>query len=86
MDVKFLAPAALASLLLGAAVAPAPAVAQAAAVTDSSFIQMAGSLGLLQAKRINPHIDRIYALEEVKQALNDISGRRIKGKAIIRFI
>ena len=50
MDVKFLAPAALASLLLGAAVAPAPAVAQAAAVTDSSFIQMAGSLGLLQAK------------------------------------
>ena len=50
MTVKFLAPAALASLLLSAAVAPAPAVAQAATVTDSSFIQMAASIGLLQAK------------------------------------
>lgn len=48
--------------------------------------EMAYLLGLLQAKRINPHIDRTYALEEAKQALNDISGRRIKGKAIISFI
>jgi NADPH:quinone reductase len=46
---------------------------------------MAHLLGLLQAKRINPHIDRTYALEEAKQALNDISSRRIKGKAVITF-
>jgi NADPH2:quinone reductase len=46
---------------------------------------MAYLLGLLQAKRINPHIDRTYALEDAKQALYDISGRRIKGKAIVTF-
>jgi D-arabinose 1-dehydrogenase-like Zn-dependent alcohol dehydrogenase len=46
---------------------------------------MAYLLGLLQAKRINPHIYRIYTLEEAKQALNDISDRRIKGKAVITF-
>ena len=51
MVVRFLAPATLAVLLLSAAAAPRQAVAQqAAAVTDSSFIQMAASLGLLQAK------------------------------------
>jgi NADPH2:quinone reductase len=46
---------------------------------------MAYLLGLLEAKRINPHIDRRYALEDAKQALYDISGRRIKGKAIVTF-
>lgn len=51
MVVKFLAPAALAGLVLSAALSPVEAAAQQAApVTDSSFIQMAGSLGLLQAK------------------------------------
>ena len=51
MLVKFLAPATLAGLVLSATLGTAPAVAQqAVAVTDSSFILMAGSLGLLQAK------------------------------------
>jgi NADPH:quinone reductase len=40
-------------------------------------------LDLLVAGRINPHIDRVYPLEEAKQALADISNRRIKGKALI---
>jgi NADPH2:quinone reductase len=42
-------------------------------------------LDLLEAKRINPHIDRSYPLEEAKQALAALSGRRIKGKAVITF-
>ena len=46
---------------------------------------MAYLLSLLKAKGINPHIDRSYALEEAKQALKDISARRIKGKAIVTF-
>ena len=51
MVVKFLAPAAVTALLLSVTVGPAQAVAQQAAVaSDSGFIQMAGSLGLLQAK------------------------------------
>jgi putative membrane protein len=51
MVVKFLAPAAMTALLLGAAVSPAPVSAQQPpAVTDSNFIQMAGSLGLLQMR------------------------------------
>ncbi len=51
MLVKFLAPAAVTGLLLSATVGPAQAVAQQAMLaTDSSFIQMAGSLGLLQVK------------------------------------
>lgn len=53
MFVKFLAPATLAGLVLSASLAPVRAAAQQAApapVTDSSFIQMAGSMGLLQAK------------------------------------
>ena len=51
MLVKFVAPAAVTILLLNAAAGPQPAAAQQAVpVTDSSFIQMAGSLGLLQAK------------------------------------
>src|SRR5690349_18337442 len=54
MVVKFLAPAAVAGLVLRAALSPTSAAAQqpaaATMVTDSSFIQMAGSLGLLQAK------------------------------------
>jgi len=50
MVVKFLAPATLAGLVLTAALSPVQAVAQAAAVTDSSFILTAGSFGLLQAK------------------------------------
>lgn len=52
---------------------------------DRHRSDMAYLLGLLQAKRINPHIYRIYTLEEAKQALNDISDRRIKGKAVITF-
>ncbi len=52
---------------------------------DRHRSDMAYLLGLLQAKRINPHIHRIYALEEAKQALADISDRRIKGKAVITF-
>jgi NADPH:quinone reductase len=52
---------------------------------DRHRSDMAYLLGLLQAKRINPHIYRIYALEDAKQALNDISDRRIKGKAVITF-
>src|SRR5687768_12899067 len=40
---------------------------------------MAQLLELLVARRINPHIDRLYPLEEAKQALADISDRRIKG-------
>jgi NADPH:quinone reductase len=48
-------------------------------------VDMAYLLGLLKTKRINPHIDRTYALEEAKQALKDISARRIKGKAVVTF-
>ena len=51
MVVKFLAPAAVTALMLSATVGPAQAVAQQAAVaSDSSFIQMAGSLALLQVR------------------------------------
>jgi putative membrane protein len=54
MVLKYLAPATLAGLVLSTSLGPARAVAQqavpVAAVTDSSFIQMAGSLGLLQAR------------------------------------
>lgn len=50
MLVRYLAPAALAGLVLTAAVGPTQAVAQQAAASDSSFIQMAASLGLLQVK------------------------------------
>ena len=56
MVVKFLAPAAVTALLLSTTVGPAQAVAQQAVAqqavqgADSSFIQMAGSLGLLQVK------------------------------------
>ena len=52
MVVKFLAPAAVTALLLSATVGPAQAAAQQAAVapSDSSFIQMAGSLALLQVR------------------------------------
>lgn len=66
MDVKFLAPAAVTGLLLSATVSPTQAVAQQAVAqpataqpataqpavpgADSTFIQMAGSLGLLQVK------------------------------------
>ena len=51
MLVKFLAPATLAGLVLSATVGTAQVAAQQAVpVTDSSFILMAGSLGLLQAK------------------------------------
>ena len=49
MLVRFLAPA-LAGLVLTAAVGPTQAVAQQAMASDSSFIQKAASLGLLQAK------------------------------------
>jgi putative membrane protein len=47
---KFLARAAVTGLVLGATVVPARAVAQQGVASDSSFIQMAGSLGLLQVK------------------------------------
>jgi putative membrane protein len=51
MGVKFLASAAVASLLLGATAAVPQAAAQEAGLTgDSTFIQTAGSLGLLQVK------------------------------------
>jgi putative membrane protein len=51
MVVKFLAPAAVTALLLSATMSPAQAAAQQAAqVTDSSFIQMASSLALLQVR------------------------------------
>jgi putative membrane protein len=51
MLVKFLAAAAVTSLLLSVTVGPTQAIAQQAPpATDSSFIQMAGSLGLLQVK------------------------------------
>ena len=51
MVVKFLAPAAVTALLLSATMSPAQAVAQQTAqVTDSSFIQMASSLALLQVR------------------------------------
>jgi putative membrane protein len=51
MVVKFLAPAAVTALLLSATAGPAQALAQQAApASDSSFIQMAGSLGLLQVR------------------------------------
>lgn len=51
MFVKFLAPTAVTGLLLSAAVAAPPVAAQEAVVgVDSSFIQMAGSLGLLQVR------------------------------------
>ena len=49
MVVKFLARAAVTGLLLSIG-APVHGAAQEAAVTDSSFLQMAGSIGLLQAK------------------------------------
>jgi putative membrane protein len=55
MTIKFLAPATLTGLLLGALLGGGPAAAQASGPqvgleADSIFIQMAGSLGLLQAK------------------------------------
>jgi putative membrane protein len=51
MIVKFLAPALATALLLSAPPGAAPAAAQQAALAnDSSFIQMACSLGLLQVK------------------------------------
>jgi|RhiMetdeSRZDD1v2_1073273.scaffolds.fasta_scaffold491769_2 putative membrane protein len=50
MLVKYLAPATLAGLVLSAVLAPTQVAAQAASASDSGFIQMAGSLGLLQAK------------------------------------
>jgi putative membrane protein len=50
MFVKYLAPAALAGLVLTAAAVPVPAVAQQSLVSDSTFILTATSLGLLQAK------------------------------------
>ena len=51
MIVKFLASAAVTGLLLNATVGAAPAAAQQATLgADSSFIQMAASLGLLQVK------------------------------------
>ncbi|MFL5494635.1 MAG: DUF4142 domain-containing protein [Gemmatimonadales bacterium] len=50
MIAKFLAPAAVTGLLLSAMVGAAPAAAQAALASDSSFIATAGSLGLLQEK------------------------------------
>jgi putative membrane protein len=52
MVVKILVPAAVTGLLLSAAMGAAPAAAQqpVSLTTDSSFIQMAGSVGLLQVK------------------------------------
>ncbi len=52
MVVKNLVPAVVTGLLLSAAVGAAPAAAQQpmSLATDSSFIQMAGSVGLLQVK------------------------------------
>src|SRR5919109_4539664 len=50
MVVKFLAPAVVTSLLLNVTVGPQKAVAQAVVVNDSSFIQTAASIGLLQEK------------------------------------
>jgi putative membrane protein len=50
MLVRFLAPAALAGLVLTAALGPTQAVAQQAMASDSVFILKAASLGLLQAK------------------------------------
>ena len=51
MFVKFLAPAVVTGLVLNATVSPAPAAAQGAVLaTDSSFIQTAASLGLLQVR------------------------------------
>jgi putative membrane protein len=52
MVVKKLAPAVVTVALLSAAVTPAPAAAQqqVSLVTDSSFLQMTSSLGLLQVK------------------------------------
>ncbi len=48
---KLLAPAAVTVLVVGSAIGAAPAAAQSDALdSDSSFIQMAGSVGLLQAK------------------------------------
>jgi putative membrane protein len=52
MHIKLFAPAAVTGLLLSAAVGVAPATAQqpAMSVNDSSFIQTAASVGLLQEK------------------------------------
>jgi putative membrane protein len=50
MVVNILVPAAVTGLLLSAALGAAPAAAQQPVTTDSSFIQMAGSVGLLQVK------------------------------------
>jgi putative membrane protein len=55
MTIKFLAPAAFTGLLLSVVVGAVPAAAQgsgsqAGLAADSTFLQMAGSLGLLQVK------------------------------------
>jgi putative membrane protein len=52
MVVKILVPATVTGLLLSAAMGAAPAAAQqpVSLTTDSSFIQMAGSVGLVQVK------------------------------------
>lgn len=50
MIVKVLAPAAVTGLLLSGALGTAPAAAQEQVASDSSFMQVAGSVGLLQLK------------------------------------
>jgi putative membrane protein len=51
MVARFLVPASVAGLLLSVTMNPAPAAAQQAVLaSDSSFMQTAGSLGLLQVK------------------------------------
>ena len=67
MIVKLLAPAAVTGLLLSATVGAAPAAAQQVGLAaDSSFIQMAGSLGLLQVKLGKSSVNTVEILSGLK--------------------
>ena len=38
---------------------------------------------LFKEKKLNPHIHKVYALEEAPQALEDMMNRKVKGKAVV---
>ena len=40
-------------------------------------------MGMLLQKKLNPHIDKVYALTEAPQALQDMIDRKVKGKIVV---
>ena len=74
MVVKFLAPAAVIGLLLNASVSHAQAVGKTAVLaSDSTFIQTAGSLGLMQAK-----LGKLAAENGSSSAVKDFGKRMVE--------